>query len=150
MADAIGREGFIRQQRAIIERADYQPLLAAIKVPTLVLFGAQDEITPLTEARVIQAGIPGARLEVIEACGHLPPLAPGAHQRVARSVAGRPLRRLTACYCPAVPRRADTPTDTALARPAGSAPSTTGSRRSPRSPAAAGPLRRCRWPGPLE
>ncbi|WP_425928327.1 alpha/beta fold hydrolase [Pseudomonas sp. NyZ201] len=74
MADAIGREGFIRQQRAIIERADYQPLLAAIKVPTLVLFGAQDEITPLAEARVIQAGIPGARLEVIEACGHLPPL----------------------------------------------------------------------------
>ena len=64
MADAIGREGFIRQQQGIIDRADYQPLLADIKVPTLVLFGAQDEITPLAEARVIHAGIPG----------HLPPL----------------------------------------------------------------------------
>lgn len=74
MADAIGREGFIRQQQAIIDRADFQPLLAAIRVPTLVLFGAQDEITPLAEARVIQAGIPGAHLEVIDECGHLPPL----------------------------------------------------------------------------
>ena len=74
MADAIGREGFIRQQQAIIDRADYQPLLAAIKVPTLLLFGAQDEITPRAEARVIQAGIAGAHLEVIEECGHLPPL----------------------------------------------------------------------------
>ncbi|OLS60398.1 alpha/beta fold hydrolase [Pseudomonas putida] len=74
MADAIGREGFIRQQQGIIDRADYQPLLADIKVPTLVLFGAQDEITPLAEARVIHAGIPGAHFEVIGECGHLPPL----------------------------------------------------------------------------
>lgn len=74
MADAIGREGFIRQQQAIIERADFQPLLAGIRVPTLVLFGAEDEITPLAEARVIQQGIAGAHLEVIDACGHLPPL----------------------------------------------------------------------------
>lgn len=74
MADAIGREGFIRQQQAIIDRADFQPLLADIRVPTLVLFGAQDEITPLAEAQVIQAGIPGAHLEVIDECGHLPPL----------------------------------------------------------------------------
>lgn len=74
MADAIGREGFIRQQQAIIERADYQPLLAAIRVPTLVLFGAQDEITPLAEARFMHEAIAGAHLELIDECGHLPPL----------------------------------------------------------------------------
>lgn len=74
MADAIGREGFIRQQQAIIDRADYRPVLETIRVPTLVLFGAQDEITPLAEARLIHGGIAGARLEVIDECGHLPPL----------------------------------------------------------------------------
>lgn len=74
MADAIGREGFIRQQQAIIDRADYQPLLAGIQVPTLVLFGEQDEITPLAEARLMHQGIAGAHLEVIGECGHLPPL----------------------------------------------------------------------------
>jgi len=74
MADAIGREGFIRQQQAIIDRADYRPVLETIHVPTLVLFGAQDEITPLAEARLIHAGIAGAHLEVLDECGHLPPL----------------------------------------------------------------------------
>ena len=74
MADAIGRKGFIRQQQAIIDRADYQPLLAGIQVPTLVLFGEQDEITPLAEARLMHQGIAGAHLEVIGECGHLPPL----------------------------------------------------------------------------
>lgn len=74
MADAIGREGFIRQQQAIIERADYQPLLTAIRVPTLVLFGAQDEITPLAEARFMHEAIAGSHLELIDECGHLPPL----------------------------------------------------------------------------
>ncbi|MDR0278595.1 MAG: alpha/beta fold hydrolase [Paucimonas sp.] len=74
MADGIGREGFIRQQQAIIDRADYRPVLETIRVPTLVLFGAQDEITPLAEARLIHEGIAGARLEVIDECGHLPPL----------------------------------------------------------------------------
>ncbi|MFD2644296.1 alpha/beta fold hydrolase [Pseudomonas japonica] len=74
MADAIGREGFIRQQQAIIERADYRPVLETIRVPTLVLFGEQDEITPLAEARLIHEGIAGAHLEVIGDCGHLPPL----------------------------------------------------------------------------
>lgn len=74
MADDIGREGFIRQQQAIIERADYRPLLASIGVPTLVLFGEQDEITPLAEARLMQESIGGAHLEVIAECGHLPPL----------------------------------------------------------------------------
>jgi len=74
MADAIGREGFIRQQQAIIDRADYRPLLGSIRVPTLLLFGAQDEITPLAEARLMHQAIAGAHLEVLDECGHLPPL----------------------------------------------------------------------------
>lgn len=72
MAENIGAEGFIRQQRAIMGRPDSRPGLAAISVPTLVLVGAEDQITPVAEAREIADGIGGnAQLLTIPACGHL-------------------------------------------------------------------------------
>lgn len=74
MALAVGREGFIRQQQAIIERADYSAWLADIQVPTLVIVGADDQITPVEEAQFIHQRIAGSRLEIIAECGHLPPL----------------------------------------------------------------------------
>jgi pimeloyl-ACP methyl ester carboxylesterase len=43
-------------------------------VPTLLLWGAQDKITPLKEAEAIKASIPGATLTEIADCGHLPQL----------------------------------------------------------------------------
>jgi pimeloyl-ACP methyl ester carboxylesterase len=46
--------------------------LADIRVPTLVLVGRQDDRTPLPLAQEIAAGIPGARLTIIEESGHLP------------------------------------------------------------------------------
>lgn len=45
MAAAVGKEGFVRQQLAIIERPDYRPLLKSIVVPTLIVVGESDEIT---------------------------------------------------------------------------------------------------------
>ncbi|MEY9335556.1 pimeloyl-ACP methyl ester carboxylesterase [Pseudomonas protegens] len=74
MALAIGKEGFVRQQQAIIDRADYRPLLASIKVPTLIVVGENDAITPLAEAQFLHQGIVGSRLQVLAQCGHLPPL----------------------------------------------------------------------------
>ncbi len=71
MANNIGKEAFVRQQRAIMSRADSRPLLGAISCPTLVLCGRQDALTPLARHEEIAAGIRGARLEVIEDCGHL-------------------------------------------------------------------------------
>lgn len=72
MAETIGAAGFVRQQRAIMARPDSRPGLAEIKVPTLVLVGEEDLITPPDEAREIAAGI-GAqvRLVVLPGCGHL-------------------------------------------------------------------------------
>jgi pimeloyl-ACP methyl ester carboxylesterase len=52
-------------------RPDSSPLLAKIAVPTLVLVGSQDAITPPEEAERMAAAIPGARFEVIEGAGHL-------------------------------------------------------------------------------
>ncbi len=71
MAERVGLAAYLRQQRAIIGRPDFRPLLPAIRCPTLVLCGRQDALTPLAFHQEITAAIPGAGLEVIEACGHL-------------------------------------------------------------------------------
>ncbi|KPF67093.1 alpha/beta hydrolase [Bosea sp. AAP35] len=72
MAERIGAGGFVRQQRAIMGRPDSRPGLAAIKVPTLVLVGEEDLITPPAEAHEISSGIGApARLVTIPGCGHL-------------------------------------------------------------------------------
>jgi pimeloyl-ACP methyl ester carboxylesterase len=70
----VGREAFIRQQKAILGRPDSRPGLSRIHVPTLVLCGRQDLATPVEAAREIAADIDGARLVVVETCGHLAPL----------------------------------------------------------------------------
>lgn len=70
MALTIGVEGFARQQEAIIGRPDSRPSLAAIAVPTLVLVGDRDPLTPPELAEEIAAAIPDARLVVVEQCGH--------------------------------------------------------------------------------
>jgi pimeloyl-ACP methyl ester carboxylesterase len=71
MAQAVGPEGFLRQQKAIMGRPDSRPMLGQIRYPTLVLCGRQDLVTPLPLSEEMAAAIPGARLAVIEDCGHL-------------------------------------------------------------------------------
>ncbi len=58
------------QQRAIIGRIDSRPHLGAIRCVALVVAGREDGIMPLEWLRELASGIPGARLEVIEASGH--------------------------------------------------------------------------------
>lgn len=71
MARNIGKDAFVRQQRAIMSRSDSLALLASITCPTLVLCGRQDALTPLARHEEIAAGLSGARLEIIEDCGHI-------------------------------------------------------------------------------
>lgn len=73
-AERIGRDGFRRQQTAIMNRPDARPWLPAIRCPTLVMVGRQDVLTPLENATELAAGIPDSRLAVVDDCGHLPPL----------------------------------------------------------------------------
>ena len=68
---AAGAAQLIRQNRAIIERADLRPTLGAIRCPTLVVCGDSDLLTPPEHARELAAGIPGARLEIVPECGHM-------------------------------------------------------------------------------
>jgi pimeloyl-ACP methyl ester carboxylesterase len=52
-------------------RSDSRPTLAEIRVPTLVLVGEEDELTPPAEAEAMAAAIRGARLVVVPRAGHL-------------------------------------------------------------------------------
>lgn len=71
MAAAIGPQNFIRQQGAIMQRSDHRPLLPGITVPTLVLVGDEDELTPPALSQEMAEAIPDAILGIIPECGHL-------------------------------------------------------------------------------
>ena len=71
MALDTGAETFLRQQRAIMSRADSRPSLAAIPCPTLLIWGREDGITTKAHQDEMLAAIPDIRLEIIEHCGHL-------------------------------------------------------------------------------
>jgi pimeloyl-ACP methyl ester carboxylesterase len=47
-------------------------LLRGIATPTLVVWGRQDAIIPLNAGQRYQQAIPGAKMVVLEHCGHLP------------------------------------------------------------------------------
>jgi pimeloyl-ACP methyl ester carboxylesterase len=74
MAADIGLDGFRRQQIAIMNRPDNRPLLPSVQVPTLVLCGRDDQLTPPDLSEEIATGIAGARLVLLERCGHVSPL----------------------------------------------------------------------------
>lgn len=74
MALEVGAEGFVRQQTAIMARTDSRPDLVDIDVPTVVIVGRQDQVTPLPRSQEMAADIATARLVVLEECGHMSPL----------------------------------------------------------------------------
>lgn len=69
--ERVGVDGYAREQEAIINRVDSRPGLAAIRCPTLVICGRQDILTPPALHEEMADAIPGARLVLIEDCGHL-------------------------------------------------------------------------------
>ena len=71
MARSIGARGQLNQQRAMMARPDSHDDLARVTVPTLVMCGRQDPVTPVPDHEAMAARVTGARLEIIENCGHL-------------------------------------------------------------------------------
>ena len=71
MAERVGKEAFLRQQKAIMGRPDGREDLRRIACPTLVLCGRQDALTPLALHEEIAGLVAGAKLVVVEDCGHL-------------------------------------------------------------------------------
>jgi pimeloyl-ACP methyl ester carboxylesterase len=66
-----GPQRFVRQQTAVMNRRDYRSVLEAINVPTMIVVGAQDAITPPATARDMQELIAGSTLIELPECGHL-------------------------------------------------------------------------------
>lgn len=71
MADAVGADAFARQQTAILSRPDSRDDLGRIAVPTAIVCGDADELTPPDRHHEMAALIGGARLTVIAGAGHL-------------------------------------------------------------------------------
>ena len=61
-------------QRGMALRPDSTALLPTIRVPTLVVVGAEDAISPVAEMRGMAAAIPGAEFVVVPDAGHMAPL----------------------------------------------------------------------------
>ncbi len=64
-------EGVAGALEGMAERPDSSPILDTIDVPTLVVVGEADELTPPADARQLAAGIPGAVLRTIPLAGHV-------------------------------------------------------------------------------
>jgi pimeloyl-ACP methyl ester carboxylesterase len=74
MALRAGMEVFLRQNEAVITRSDRSSVFKTLSVPTLFLWGRHDRFSPPERAQAYAAGVPGARVVVVEDCGHLPTL----------------------------------------------------------------------------
>src|SRR5204862_62876 len=66
--------GLVGALQALRDRPDSTETLRQIRVPTLVLAGSEDQISPPAGARAMAALIPNAQFHVVPAAGHLAPL----------------------------------------------------------------------------
>ena len=64
-------EGAAAALRGMAERDDQTSLLSKITVPTLILVGAEDAITPVADSEKMNQAIAGSRLVVLENAGHV-------------------------------------------------------------------------------
>jgi len=70
----LGAELFVDQSRALQRRLDQQATARRCQVPTLILCGEYDRLTPVKRHEFLAELIPHARLEIIAGAGHLPGL----------------------------------------------------------------------------
>jgi pimeloyl-ACP methyl ester carboxylesterase len=66
--------GAAAAQHGMAARPDVSAWLGSLRVPTLLVVGAHDAISPPDEMRGIAQAIPGASVQVIEGAGHMAPM----------------------------------------------------------------------------
>lgn len=87
---ATSPQGLSDGLHGLAARHDSTPILGQIGVPTLVVCGEEDVITPVTDSEVLQRGIKGSELVVIPKSGHLPSMeTPEAFNEVLRPFLSR-------------------------------------------------------------
>jgi pimeloyl-ACP methyl ester carboxylesterase len=63
--------GMVSALKGMKTRPDSTPTLGQIKVPTLIIHGADDQIIPLSDSEAMHTAISDSRLELIPDAGHL-------------------------------------------------------------------------------
>src|SRR2546423_10015751 len=66
--------GLVGALRVLRDRPDSTATLRAVRVPTLIVVGQDDQVSPPDAAHAMAALIPGARCHLIPAAGHPAPL----------------------------------------------------------------------------
>jgi pimeloyl-ACP methyl ester carboxylesterase len=71
-AAVIGTSDALAARAATPQAVTVPADLPAIAVPTLVIWGDEDQVTPLADGRELAEQIPGATIEVVAGAGHHP------------------------------------------------------------------------------
>ncbi len=66
--------GMVGALAAMRDREGSESLLPTLGIPTLIIAGEADALTPPDQARAMAKSIPGARIAIIPGAGHLPPV----------------------------------------------------------------------------
>ncbi|MDW4904774.1 alpha/beta hydrolase [Streptomyces sp. ADMS] len=74
MMTATDPRGAAAALRGRARRPDYRPLLTRLTVPALVVVGADDHFTPVSDAEAMHAALADSTLRVIENSAHIPNL----------------------------------------------------------------------------
>jgi pimeloyl-ACP methyl ester carboxylesterase len=90
---AFNPPGVARQRAAIMADGDRTPALRNLKIPAMVLHGADDPLVQLIGGEATAAAIPGAELRVIAGMGH--DLPPGLYDTVIDAICGAASRAKT-------------------------------------------------------
>lgn len=67
-------EGMIGALQALRDRPDATALLPTVNVPSIVIVGEADAITPVSVSQEMEAALPDVRLVVIAGAGHMTPM----------------------------------------------------------------------------
>lgn len=68
--DYLYEKGIMKQVRKRVLREDLSSYFSKMQIPTLILWGENDTITPLKDAHMIERAIPGASLTIVPGADH--------------------------------------------------------------------------------
>lgn len=74
MIESTPVETIVADLRGLKDRQDRVAMLPSITVPTTVIVGELDTVTPLADAEVMSGGVQGSRLVVVPGAAHLVPM----------------------------------------------------------------------------
>jgi 3-oxoadipate enol-lactonase len=74
MIESTDRQGIAASQRGMAERIDYSNRLTEIRIPTLLIVGNEDRLTPLDVMESMSSQLPNAEYYEVPNAGHMAPM----------------------------------------------------------------------------